>query len=327
MNSTQIPNQSEILPGCEHVVQQASFVLINDVQLVSWCEHFADSPLAIPEWNAEIHLTDTEFVDNYVLLLDALNFCFWPDPGEPKWSISYQGKKYSGYNALAASLKRAHEQGMPILDSGFLASVTTEELEQVFQGTGMIPLLESRVSHCQEIGKELTANWDGRFKNMVTNADSSAVQLTNLIAESFPCFRDTSIYFGTRIPFYKRAQITVIDFMGTFDNKGLGHFHDADQLTAFADYKIPQVLRNLGILYYQDDLAKKVDNQTLIPAGDPREVEIRAAMIVAIDRIKTTLKILDCKVNAYELDWLFWNIGQSPLPNEQPYHKTRTIFY
>lgn len=40
--------------------------------------------------------------------------------------------------------------------------------------------------------------------------------------------------------------------------EGLGSFHDIGKLTMFADYRVPVVLRELGILKYSDLLAEKV---------------------------------------------------------------------
>ena len=40
--------------------------------------------------------------------------------------------------------------------------------------------------------------------------------------------------------------------------KGLGAFHDIGELTMFADYRVPVVLRQLDILQYSPELAHKV---------------------------------------------------------------------
>lgn len=58
--------------------------------------------------------------------------------------------------------------------------------------------------------------------------------------------------------FYKRAQIFVADVYGAFGGQGYGLFHDIDQLTMFADYRVPVVLRLLGVLQYSQQLADKV---------------------------------------------------------------------
>jgi hypothetical protein len=40
--------------------------------------------------------------------------------------------------------------------------------------------------------------------------------------------------------------------------EGLGRFDDISQLTMFADYRVPVVLRQMGILVYSSQLAQKV---------------------------------------------------------------------
>ena len=57
---------------------------------------------------------------------------------------------------------------------------------------------------------------------------------------------------------YKRAQIFVADVWGAFGGAGLGAFSDVGRLTTFADYRVPVVLRQLGILVYSADLAAQV---------------------------------------------------------------------
>lgn len=39
--------------------------------------------------------------------------------------------------------------------------------------------------------------------------------------------------------------------------QGLGRFHDIGALTMFADYRVPVVLRQMGILTYSQELAQK----------------------------------------------------------------------
>ena len=43
----------------------------------------------------------------------------------------------------------------------------------------------------------------------------------------------------------------------------LGHFDDIGQLTMFADYRVPAVLREMGILQYSPQLAAKVGSSQL----------------------------------------------------------------
>ena len=95
--------------------------------------------------------------------------------------------------------------------------------------------------------------------------------------------------------------------------------------TAFADYKLPQVLRHLGVLAYERTLAGRIDNQELIPQGSEEEIEIRAATVWACDFCAAQWQH-DQTVTAAAIDLRLWLLGQESA-HMQPYHRTRTIFY
>lgn len=317
-----------VLESTARVMEQADHVKINVDRLTELCREWKETFPSVPAWNDRVHWSDgSARTANFVLLLDALNFCFWPDPGKPKWKVSYQGELHDGYMALAASLKKAIEGGDKLYEAERMASVTKSELEHIFRGEKMIPMLEERVANVREAGRVLLERYDGSFANAVESAQNSAVTLTRLLVEQFPSFKDEAVYKGAVVKFYKRAQITVTDLIGSFDGKGLGFFQDAGQLTAFADYKIPQVLEALNILEYSSELAERLERYELLPSGDPREVEIRAGMVWAVERISQELRGQGRVVLPYELDWFLWRLGQSPSLGEKPYHRTRTIFY
>jgi hypothetical protein len=103
------------------------------------------------------------------------------------------------------------------------------------------------------------------------------------VAERFPSFRDVTTYAGRAVPLYKRAQILVADLWGAFEGAGPGAFQHLETLTMFADYKVPQVLHGLGVLAYSDALRDVLATETELPYGDPREVEIRAASVQAVE--------------------------------------------
>ncbi|MDY6954923.1 MAG: queuosine salvage family protein, partial [Thermodesulfobacteriota bacterium] len=148
-----------------------------------------------------------------------------------------------------------------------------------------------------------------------------------LLAEKLTSFQDVSEYEGQEVFFYKRAQILAADLHGAFDGKGQGAFHDMDQLTAFADYKLPQVLRHAGVLRYAGALAEKVDQEVLLAQGSGEEVEVRANTIWAVELIRQELERMGESLRAFEIDGLLWNLGQGAACRTKPYHKTVTIFY
>lgn len=317
-----------VLESTLRVVEQARHVWIDERAVAKLGQRWSEEQVSIPPWNDEVHWSDgTLNTAGAMLLLDAWNFCFWPDPGEAKWGIDYNGKSYNGYNALAASIKRAIEDGDKLFESARMKSLTLDDLKHIFRGRGEIPMLEQRLQHANELGTVLQERWDGKFENMLAAAEGSAVSLTQLIVENFPCFDDLSLYHGTEVKFYKRAQILVIDLMGALQGEALVNFHDAAALTSFADYKIPQVLEANGVLRYTPQLEAQLERYEQIPKGDPLEVEIRAGMVWAVESLRRDLESRGRKVAPYELDWLLWNLGQEPVENQKPYHRTRTMFY
>jgi len=107
----------------------------------------------------------------------------------------------------------------------------------------------------------------------------------------------------------------------------LGAFDDLHVLTAFADYKVPQVLRRLGVLVYDDDLAHSIDTRQLLPAGGEAEIEIRAATIWCCELIRQAVAEQGESMTAYEIDWALWQAGQTAAPDDRPYHRTLTQLY
>lgn len=306
-----------VLETTRPVVEAARDVRVDRERLVALSAAWAEKPWEVPPWDEEVHYPDP----NYVLLLDALNFCFWSDPGQPRWELEYRGRTYNGYRALAAGLRKAIEEGVALLDAGYLREVS---LGEVLAG---IPLLAEREANAREVGRVLSERYDGSFEKMARAAGGSAVRLVGMLEDELSSFRDRTTYGGKEVRFLKRAQITVVDLAGTFAGQGCAQFEDLRQLTAFADYKIPQVLEAQGILRYSPALAAVVDRRELIPPGDPREVEIRAGMVWAVEWIRQELSARGRDLAAWEIDWFLWNVGQQPVENERPYHRTRTIFY
>ena len=162
---------------------------------------------------------------------------------------------------------------------------------------------------------------------LLHRADHSAVRLVREVTRRFPSFDDVVQSEAGEIRFYKRAQILAADLHGAFTGEGLGRFDDLDRLTAFADYKVPQVLRRLGVLVYADSLAETIERKELIAMGSQAEIEIRAATIWAVELIRQALAQIGVSRPAFEIDWLLWQAGQHPDLADHPYHRTLTPYY
>lgn len=328
----------------EMVMKEAMHVSIASKELIQtcakkllngWNEFISRSErVADNGGNSFFHLSRIDAPEDelarWLFVVDTVNYSFWPDPGKPLWAIEYRGRKFSGYWGLSASFRRAYEEGVPITDPSFLATLSEDILAGIFRGEGEIPLFRSRLDHLREAGQVLLEYFEGDVVKLIKMAEKSAENLVKLIVTYFPSFKDEAVYKGRRVFFWKRAQIFVFDLYSTFGGNGLGEFYDIDVLTAFADYKLPQVLRHLGILEYSEELSKIVDNRIMIKSGAPEEIEIRAATVQAVELLRQELENLSGtsqSIPAAKVDQFLWFLGQEEEFRSKPYHLCRTIFY
>ena len=327
-----------------------------------------------------------ERVALYIMVLDCINFCFWPDN-----DMGTNSKRnLLEYEHLAEALKRLAEQDdivdgtsttfsddptstdkaeapcsertyafspvnlMTLTKEVFLEMVT-KNLPTVCTdnaSTYVIPNAEERSRLLVEMASGLVLFHGGSATEFISKAHRSADSLVNLIIQYFPGFRDTAIdgYGGRWVGFYKRAQIMVADLWAALgdgkqrrstsatDNYNtLDHccFQDIEVITTFADYRVPQLLRDLGVLDYSASLANKVDAGEVLTPFCADELYIRAGTVVAVDELVKLVKlklddsILADSCNAVTIDWYLWNIGEKMDRDGvlRQHHKVRTIYY
>lgn len=132
--------------------------------------------------------------------------------------------------------------------------------------------------------------------------------------------------------FYKRAQILVGDLWAAYgkptDPSHPFYFNDMQQLTMFADYRVPQILREMGILQYSLELARRIDAREELAFGSEEELEIRAATIVAVEQLQQELQQRHgSQLMVLEVDWLLWQWGECRKDALPPHHRTLTVYY
>jgi hypothetical protein len=320
-----------VLCAAANMLLTTSLVTIDHDAITRLAEQWASAPWPEKAGLDALHFNDgTERTVNWILLLDALNFCFWGEPGQPRWRVEWRGETLDGYAALAAALSRAVEEGLPLWDARYLAGMTPQGLGHILRPVAdapEIPLFTTRVSNVREAGAVLLKHYDGQFTHAVERAKGNAVALARLLADDFPSFRDISVWRGEPLAFLKRAQICVADLHASFNGERWGAFHNLDQLTAFADYKLPQLLRATGALNYCEALARPVDQYALIPAGSEEEIAIRAATVCAVELLRRALRAKGIERTASAIDYRLWDASQRLGPGVKPYHRTRTIYY
>lgn len=321
-----------VLTGTAAVAREGSLVTLDGAAAERLAARWAGQPWpAMTADFAAMHFNDgSERTANWMLLVDALNFCFWGEPGEPRWSVAWRGKTWDGYYALAAALTRAMEEGAPLTDAAFLANLSASQLADVLRpapGYPEIPLFDERLANTREVGRVLGERYEGQFVRAIAAVDYDAVALALLLAREFSSFADVATWDEQTVPFLKRAQICVADLHTAAGGAGWGAIRGIERLTAFADYKLPQMLRREGVLVYEPELAELIASYTLIPSGADAEMEIRAATVWAVELLRQALERVGIQQTASAIDYRIWLESQGTPPDDVPYHRTRTIYY
>lgn len=307
----------KILTSSEYVVSNALDVKINTKKIKELIKNYKFDNLQ--HWLTSnpggILDLDVSEIVNFLIIYGSINCCYW---GNPKWTIKTENGNMDGafaliYALLALKKKKGH------LD---FTNISFEEFENTLKGNTEIPLLKERYQTLVSISKIINDKMKGNFYEFIKDIKKDK-DLFNVIVNNFPTFKDERAYNGETIYYYKLAQLLTSDILHIRKLKENLEI-DCSNLVGCADYKIPQVLRGLGILEYSDTLSNIVDNKVLIPEGSSYEVEIRASMLVVIDLIK---KELGNKVDAISINDFIWNIGQNKNLKLKPYHLTKTLSY
>ncbi len=317
---------NQVLETTKFVVKNSKYVTIKKEAIKEFCKNFSESH--INHWLNESpfdfsKLTEKERL-HFLLVFNAISFSYW---GNPKWTVEYNEEMFDGAWGMISTIGKAVESKKPILNPGYLKNIPERDFEDILKGNVQIPLFHERLRILREVGDILIRDFEGDFTNLIKESKKDALKLLKLILKHFPSFNDSSSYKGKTVYFQKRAQLLVADIYQMFKGNGYGEMNKLDKITACADYKLPMVLRKIGVLEYSRELAQKIDNKIGILKDSEEEVEIRANTIWANELIKKELKKNIKNMNSIHVNDHLWLLGQIKSAVDKPYHLTRTIAY
>lgn len=313
-----------VLESTALVVEKARHVSIDDSAIDRWAQTVSAPELRPQAFDLLKYLPGSrEQIANLILLIDSLNFCFWSaDPIRIEW----RGKTYERFNAMLVSLILAAKYEPNWFEAQYWVEAPSEEIQQVLSGKGELLLMPEREQIIRETGRTLLDRFQGEFINAVESVNEKAWPLAVLLMTNFDSFRDVSRYGQSPIYIMKRAQITALDLSLAWDMAGFGGLGGLEELTAFADYRIPQSLRHLGILTFSPELAERIEQEDEIVAESVEEVEIRAASIHAVERMRLAANAVDKNAAPWQIDCYLWELSHCDEIGVN-HHRTRTVYY
>ena len=305
-----------IIISCNYVSKNSKHVTIDEEKLNLFVENIKD--IKMNHWLSSspfglLDLSD-ETIINFLLIYESINFSFW---GEPKWTIDTNIGKLDGSIALLYVLLQYVKESK----STDFSSMSKKEFLKILKGNIKIPLFEERFKIIKEVIAIVNDKMQGNFYQYIKDITSD-IELFETIIANFPSFKDERLYNKQTIYFYKLAQLLTSDILHIREELE-GIKVDYSNLIGCADYKIPQTLRALDILEYNDELSNIIDSEKHIEISSKYEVEIRASQIVVIEYTHNKL----INTNPIDINDFFFVYSKKVKSIAKPYHLCRNTNY
>jgi hypothetical protein len=327
------PIGSPVLDSLPPVIENSRDVHTNVEKLVEVAGWMAYEELPMPDYFLPMGVgaNNADETIDFIMVADVIDTAFTDFTTHVKFQVDYAGQHWSDSDAEVACLKRAMDQGIPILDGSYLAQITRPQMEKIFAGNIEIPMLDEKLELWRQVGAVLAAKYRGRFHNFIRNCsprlyDRGNGMVDRLVVE-FPRFNDVSIYDGHEIKIYKLPQLGLWFLYAGLHPSGKFQIEDVHSMTAFADYIVPVGLRLMGITAYSPALEKAINTHQLIPRDSTQEIEIRAHCIYATALLTEEINKLrapDNQIIIPQIDARIWTHYHT---TDWPHHLTRTIMY
>src|SRR3989344_4070821 len=213
-----------LFESLEPVWRSPHHVHINDEVLVRAASLIADNNFQVPDWRDEVFpQQDSQLFIEFIGVQNSIQFCFIDEQTGQKFDAEYprgSGKVWRGSYAMTACLKRALDEGVPILDPGFLGALTIEQVRKLFEPVNTpIPLLEERLACLSSVGWKLCL---GKYKSFSQLFSASKFLLFNngegivdQLLNDFWAYQDAHMWRGEhQLQFAKRAQLLPMIYHG-----------------------------------------------------------------------------------------------------------------
>lgn len=207
---------SLVRSSCESIAAGAQHVSMDIGALEGFASKLAAECPEPAAWDDnDVHYSDDargkgSLTISYVMVLDTLNFSFWPSSTELE------------YDVLARCLRDVLRKRPVAFSASHLKVVTEDDLAQWF-APHVLPNLPTRAAFLRELGWMLDRYCSGDPLRLLKAARHSAVALCDLLIAYLPNLRDEAVYAdpgqpgsAQRVFFYKRAQIMVADMWAAF---------------------------------------------------------------------------------------------------------------
>jgi hypothetical protein len=326
------PNGSPVLDSLRPVIEKSRDVTTNYDKIREVAGWMAYEELPMPKIAVPYGLDKTpDIAVDFVMVANTIDSAFTDFDTHVMFRTEFQGEHVSDADAMIACLKRAMDEGVPILEASFLASLSKEEMRKIFKGNIQMPMLDEKLEVWHQTGKVLVTNYGGRFRNFIQSCSPCLYDngngLVERLVKEFSRYNDVSRYDGHEVKFYKLAQLGYWSLYSGLGNTSAFRVEDPEKFTAFADYIVPVALRVMGITSYSPALENSIQSHQLIARNSTQEVEIRAHTLYATALLAEEINKIrpsNSQILIPQVDARLWTHYHK---TDWPHHLTKTIMY
>ena len=320
---------SEVLSSVSKAIHQLEHLSIDLDSIENTADWLAYEEFSILQ-NNQVRKNPEDFI-RATLFMNTLNFAFTDFQTSIKYEVKRGSEILSDSEAMYFQVNEAIDSGNNLVDGKIMATLTLEQLANIFSGNIEMPMLKERVEILNDVGQKLVDNYGGDWLNFINNGPKKLYAkgegLIERLVNEFPRFDDSSEYRGNKVKFYKLAQLAFWGIHGELSGSNYFKIEDMHSMTAFADYIVPVALNVMKIMTYTPQLDDKIRDGEMIERDSKEEIEIRSASIYAT-------AILTEKVNERrpenksiiipQLDYRLWKNYHA---THHPHHLTYTTMY
>jgi len=229
------------------------------------------------------------------LFFNTVNFCFKdPASGNEYRYINPEGKSFSRSTGLFQAFADARVHWNDLQQVSELSETRWMEITQLNKAN-VLYLGQERLNRITGFARYLMATKCPTATGFLQDHHAQVLEILTALINSG--------YFDDE--FLKRAQVAIknVDKI-LFKQRGSG-LDGMDALTCMADYRLPQVFYNLGVVELPLSLKEKLTRQELVIPGSREERALRASVIVIGEQLSHQMGI-----NEAEIDDLLWEMSQ-----------------
>ena len=320
---------SEVLSSVSKAIHQLEHLSIDLDSIENTADWLAYEEFSFPKKN-QVRENPEDFI-RATMFMNTLNFAFTDFQTSIKYEVKRGSETLSDSEAMYFQVNEAIDSGNNLVDGKIMATLTLEQLANIFSGNIEMPMLKERVEILNDVGQKLVDNYEGDWLNFINNGPKKLYAkgegLIERLVNEFPRFDDSSEYRGNKVKFYKLAQLAFWGIHGELSGSNYFKIEDMHSMTAFADYIVPVALNVMKIMTYTPQLDEKIRDGEMIERDSEEEIEIRSASIYATAILTEKVnerRPEDKSIIIPQLDYRLWKNYHA---THHPHHLTYTTMY